>query len=443
MRSLSVINFIKLSSLVTILLVLLVPQGFAEINDADSDGVADTVDQDDDNDGIPDRDELLPGGAERDSDRDGIPDRLDLDSDNDGILDVEESGVLLSVNFGGKRIVNGRLLAPVGDNGLADFIETFNDSSFISYGLQNTDQTDGDVLPDYLDLDSDNDGIPDLIEAGLPAEIDQNRDGRIDAPPGSVGADGILDAAQLNNDANCCDYDFDSIEDLTPLNTDFGDLPDFQDLDSDNDGFFDIVEAGGFDEDLDGRIDSFFDDANDPDGVDDAVMVVPLAIPDSNGDGIPDYRDINTQPGNPVATQSPDSATPGSATPGSGATDNPDTSSSSGGNSANPDADDGQGQEPVIAGAEPDASGSEGNGATGQSSGNPVAVLEDDALAGSFIETGLAGGTGCSIVTTRAGSTSDGIDPLLPLMLAMSLMFLLRQRIALCRHRVRGSACRV
>ena len=61
------------------------------LGDNDGDAIADGVDLDDDNDGIPDVDE---GGDVLDTDGDGVPNRFDLDSDNDGIFDLVESGQL-------------------------------------------------------------------------------------------------------------------------------------------------------------------------------------------------------------------------------------------------------------------------------------------------------------------------------------------------------------
>ena len=58
-------------------------------SDPDGDGIKNSVDLDDDNDGILDTEE---GGKTLDTDGDGIPNRLDLDSDGDGCLDAEEAG---------------------------------------------------------------------------------------------------------------------------------------------------------------------------------------------------------------------------------------------------------------------------------------------------------------------------------------------------------------
>ncbi len=92
--------------------------------------------------------------------------------------------------------------------------------------------TDGDGISDHLDIDADNDGIPDNVEA-------QTTAGYI-APNGTVGSNGI-DTAYGSG--------------LTPVNTDGSDDADFLDLDSDNDGVFDITENGFglIDGDSDGR----------------------------------------------------------------------------------------------------------------------------------------------------------------------------------------------
>lgn len=404
---------LKLFALLALVVGLSVENAVAMTQDIDGDGIVDTVDQDDDNDGIPDRWELMPNGAERDSDGDGMPDRMDLDSDNDGILDVQESGVFLSANFGNARIMNGRILAAVGENGLVDFLETSLDSNNPIYQLQNTDEADGDVVPDYLDLDSDNDGLPDLLEAGVPASLDQNRDGRIDAPPGSVGADGILDLAQLNNDANCCDYDLDGVQETTPLNTDTGDLPDFQDLDSDNDGVLDLVEGGGRDLDQDGRVDNFFDDANAPDGVDDGLALVPLPVPDSDGDGIPDFQDNNIQyvpvetPPEPQMDNEPD------VEPDNQPDAQPDTQPGNPGGDQ-PD------QNPQPTTQTPGADGSQPDTSQG-----PISTPLDDPVTDpdGYIATGIAGGSGCTLLAAH-GSTGNDLSLLLTSLAACICLFL-------------------
>jgi len=258
-------------------------------NDSDGDRVVDTVDVDDDNDGITDVNEIASNGQDVDTDRDGIPNRLDLDSDNDGVLDWQESGAVFSIDFSALRVVSGRLLGPVGLNGYIDALETSIDNGQMRYSLANSDASEDD-LPDVIDLDSDNDGLPDLLEAGVDASLDNDGDARIDIDRGSVGNDGIADRLQNTNDVTCCDVNGDGIEDTVPRNTDLTDYPDFQDLDSDNDGVFDLVEAGGRDFDNDGRVDNFFDSPV-LDGMDDTLLSIPLIATDINGNAVADHID--------------------------------------------------------------------------------------------------------------------------------------------------------
>ena len=265
--------------------------GAAEITRFDSDGdqIVDTADIDDDNDGVPDLWEIQPDGNDLDSDRDGIPNRLELDSDNDGILDWQESGAASQVAISTLAVDGGRLQGAVGDNGLIDLFEFPIDTGRAVYTLINSD-AGHDELPDIYDLDSDNDGLWDTVETGVVGPRDNDRDGRIDAPPGTVGTDGIADFLQRVNDATCCDITGDGIDDVIPRNSDGTDLPDFQDLDSDNDGVFDLLEAGGVDADNDGRVDSFVD-VVEVDGVDDGLRALPLNPLDTNGNGVVDYLD--------------------------------------------------------------------------------------------------------------------------------------------------------
>ena len=236
---------------------------FRDNDDGDGDGVSDAQDLDADNDGIPDS---LEGKGLVDSDGDGVPDSRDLDSDNDGLFDLIEAGIADASTLdadGDGRIDGDR---PVGHNGLADAVETGPDSGGIDYTLADTD---GDGRADFRDRDSDNDGIPDVTEAG---GNDPDGDGIPGSGPRAADDNGLVPGAGLR-----------------PADTDGDGLPDFRDLDSDGDGGRDIVEAGGVDADGDGRVDGFAD--ADRDGLDDATARRPLPLPDSDGDDVPDYRD--------------------------------------------------------------------------------------------------------------------------------------------------------
>ena len=292
------------------------------VPDHDGDGVADEVDVDSDNDGIPD---AIEGYA--DADGDGIPNYLDLDSDNDGIQDVLETGGADANGDGRLDIVGTDWSAADADNdGLLDVVDAGTNSADTLSNLTNGSiytnfptnaiDTDRDGLPDYLDIDADNDGIPDLIEAG---GVDTDGDGRIDTPVDNDkdGWADIYDADQDNDLTNTLDNPqnadastgplmvtgLDANNDGTPGTAgnggfnggDFdGDLvPDFRDLDSDNDGIPDLIEVGGTDTDGDGVVDDFID--ADGDGYDDNY--------DTDDDGIPGREDPVTEP---LVTTGPD-----------------------------------------------------------------------------------------------------------------------------------------
>lgn len=139
---------------------------------------------------------------------------------------------------------------------------------------------DGDGNPDWMDIDSDDDGILDLYEF-------QSSTGFI-APSGSdTDGDGLDNAYDTDNGGTS----------IVPVNTDGTDLPDYHDLDSDNDGFSDILEGNdanhdcivdfpmlGIDTDNDG-----LDNAYDPNN-----GGTPAPMQDTDMDGIPDWRESTT-----------------------------------------------------------------------------------------------------------------------------------------------------
>ncbi|SEB36052.1 Por secretion system C-terminal sorting domain-containing protein [Tenacibaculum sp. MAR_2009_124] len=67
----------------------------SNLPDTDGDGIANTCDLDDDNDGILDSIEKS-GDSNRDTDNDGIPNHLDTDSDNDGCPDAMEGANMIN-----------------------------------------------------------------------------------------------------------------------------------------------------------------------------------------------------------------------------------------------------------------------------------------------------------------------------------------------------------
>ncbi|MDP5106799.1 MAG: gliding motility protein, partial [Polaribacter sp.] len=163
-----------------------------------------------------------------DSDGDGIENMFDVDSDNDGIPDISEAS--------SPQIILSNI--DVNQDGLDD---VFN-------GIITNIDTDNDGVPNYLDVDSDNDGIFDLVEAGH-SEIDANNDGIIDnANATSVGFNGLVDALETSADNGILSY--------TIADTDADTILNFLELDSDNDACFDTKEAGFTDTNANGIIDS-------------------------------------------------------------------------------------------------------------------------------------------------------------------------------------------
>ena len=156
------------------------------------------------------------------------------------------------------------------------------DNDGIPNSVEGSGDTDGDGIPDWNDLDSDNDGIPDIIEGG---GTDANGDGQADSLTDTDG-DGLVDQYDSSNGGT---------EQPTP-DTDGDGIPDYRDVDSDNDGITDIREAGGTDTDGDGRADSPTD--SDGDGLADQYDPTGGGTPepryDTDGDGIPDYRDLDS-----------------------------------------------------------------------------------------------------------------------------------------------------
>ena len=130
--------------------------------DSDNDGIADVLENgrtDANNDGKLDT-EAGNDASESllDTDQDGVINILDIDSDQDGLTDITESG-LLSSNNG--RVPAAEFTDSNG-NGWHDALE----------GIAPAD-SDLDSTPDFLDLDSDDDGITDIVASGI-ADADNN-----------------------------------------------------------------------------------------------------------------------------------------------------------------------------------------------------------------------------------------------------------------------------
>lgn len=233
-----------------------IPDDTEGTDDADGDGIPNFQDLDSDNDGIPD---AVEGAL--DTDGDGIPNFLDRDSDNDGIPDAVEDMIGGNMDIDGDGIADGYDVDAVGG--------TDTNGDGVPDGLGSQD-TDGDGRVDYLDIDADNDGIPDSVEADIEIALDTDMDGINDLF--DVDATGGVDD---NNDG---------VDDnVTATNTDADNVADYLDLDSDNDGLLDVHEAGGADSDSDGLID-------DPDSNEGSISFPT----DTDGDGTGDWRSLDS-----------------------------------------------------------------------------------------------------------------------------------------------------
>ncbi len=112
-----------------------------------------------------------------DGDGDGIPSYLDLDADGDGITDAFESAA-----------------ADENSDGRLDGCAMVNAEGQCPRGLVGEPvDTDDDGVADYLDTDSDGDGLSDTVEA-----FDRDGDGSLDGESAALGtdedADGLDDA---------------------------------------------------------------------------------------------------------------------------------------------------------------------------------------------------------------------------------------------------------
>jgi hypothetical protein len=202
------------------------PLVFGTFADRDGDGVADSLDQDIDNDGIPN----VADGAD-DADGDGLPNLADLDSDGDGVSDLVEAG-------GTDANGDGRVdhFVDTNGNGLSDSREPALGGSVLPLP-----DADGDGVDNHRDLDSDADGAADVIESG---GVDANNDGRQDGV--DANRDGLVDSADATSAGGHA---------LARPDTDGDGSIDALDLDSDNDGVTDARE-GRRDSDSDGIPDS-------------------------------------------------------------------------------------------------------------------------------------------------------------------------------------------
>jgi hypothetical protein len=224
------------------------------------------------------------------TDVDGIADVADADSDGDGIADSVESGLVAGQWNFPPRNTDG--------DGQPDYRDTDSDADGITdsteasaavgqCGGNPVGNCDADPFPNYIDSDSDGDGKPDAMEGtgdsdgdGAPNYLDVNEN---DGPDGDSDGDGLKNGVEtaVGTDPNDADTDNDGIGDFYEVcknytacdpgdvaNSDGDGIPDWNDSDSDNDQVPDSVEYG---------------------------RPAPGQAPaDTDGDGTPDFRDLDS-----------------------------------------------------------------------------------------------------------------------------------------------------
>ncbi|MDX2301965.1 MAG: gliding motility-associated C-terminal domain-containing protein [Microscillaceae bacterium] len=158
----------------------------------------------------------------------------------------------------------------------------------VQTGICKNNDHDQDEILDLIDIDDDNDGLPDLTEC--PEGTDPGQDDDDDGIPNY----------QDTNYPGFVDSNNDGVHDV--FDRDQDGVPDFFDLDSDNDGIMDVIEGGGSDPDHNGIIGNITITDTDLDGLEDSVDPqvfgsspgTPLAYPDTDFDGIPNAEDADS-----------------------------------------------------------------------------------------------------------------------------------------------------
>ncbi|GAA4281244.1 T9SS type B sorting domain-containing protein [Gaetbulibacter aestuarii] len=214
-------------------------------------------------------------------------DQLLIDTNYDGIY---ESGVTMVSAFEIRFKRNGNAL-PLATGTFGFYMNNVDSVTYIHTNTSDIESkqavfqivatcvardTDGDGIQDALDLDSDNDALPDFLEfTGTLltfSGIDSNQDG-------------LDDVFDIN--ASALDTDSDGVWDV-------------YDLDSDNDGIFDWIESGAFtlvnDSNSDGMVDGPYGSNGWDDNAESAADSNQLAYQpnDSESDAIYSYMDSDS-----------------------------------------------------------------------------------------------------------------------------------------------------
>ncbi len=243
------------------------------------------LDPDSDGDGIPDGQEVTdpdcflpePGAAcvGDNTDGDNMLDVYDIDDDGDGFATNEEIGCAVP--------------SPLGDPDPDDGVDPF---AYVASGFDpetlcdgvpfEPRDTDGDAIPNYLDMDDDGDGK----ESNIDGEEGGDPEGL-----GDVDGDGTSDYLDSDDfDGPNADADGDGFLNIEEATVGL----DAYRVDSDGDGISDQDEVGG---DITAPRDTDFDgviDALDPDDDGDGVPTAEEGLGDPDGDGVPNHLDLDS-----------------------------------------------------------------------------------------------------------------------------------------------------
>jgi len=293
------------------------------IVDSDGDAVADYLDEDSDNDNVPD---TIEG---HDYDRDSMGDvfALGTDADEDGLDDGYEGSDINDGFIPNDEIQDPSQLPNADGDGEADYRDEDDDNDGIATIDEDlngdndptTDDTDGDIVRNYLDIDDDSDGVLTAEEGssdddndGLANYLDLDADG--DGIPDNIEAQPTLNyvlPSFADSDSNGLDDAYESVpgsgEGISPVNSDNDSTPDYLDLDADDDNVPDEIEGHDFnadgsadiamsgnDQDNDGLDDAFEgSDANDGFIPNDEIFDPLTDLPNNDGEDDVDYRDMD------------------------------------------------------------------------------------------------------------------------------------------------------
>ncbi|MGA9270803.1 MAG: gliding motility-associated C-terminal domain-containing protein, partial [Lutimonas sp.] len=293
------------------------------ITDSDGDAAADYLDEDSDNDNVPDS--IEGHDYDRDSMGDVFP--LGTDADEDGLDDGYEGSDINDGFVPNDEIQDASQLPDADGDGEADYRDEDDDNDGIDTIDEDlngdndptTDDTDGDIVRNYLDIDDDSDGILTLLEGdrdddndGFANYLDLDADG--DGIPDNIEAQPTLNyvlPSFADSDSNGLDDAYESApgtgEGISPVNSDNDSDPDYLDLDADDDNVPDEIEGHDFnadgsadiamsgnDQDNDGLDDAFEgSDANDGFIPNDEIFDPLTDLPNNDGEDEVDYRDMD------------------------------------------------------------------------------------------------------------------------------------------------------